>query len=795
MKHFLFICLFIAQRLCFGQDLVVTNVSGPTSFDQYQSFSISITVKNDGIIPISRRVVNTAYFSTDNILDKSDVSLFDDFDIYSLNPGESKTYSPTTNSLAFSTSPGKYFLIIVLDPDFTILETEEDNNRTIYPNYVIKEANVDFLFSYLNVPSSAASHDAIFPTFEIKNLGQTPVGGRVKTSFYVSKDITLSSDDILLESLVGPVLNGLYIFQNYSNSQLILPNLSAGDYYIIGNVDENEYGNGYYTETNENNNTFVSTRLNILDSDIDLELTKIESVFNDSKNYFSFKFTLKNNGTTAVAGYSSKVYLSKQEYYNDRFIEVPQTLYEHFRHIPGEIKEIDAEFNFSYYEPGFYYLFVELNSPRFIPETNYANNTLTKGNFIFITPPLTSSWTITKSNVIGTYDNTDKEINIEVNFLNSGTDNYLNQNYQIKIKNSVNANVHTSQLYEGFSLFVGHTTVRNWLIPLTDPLPVGQYSIEISCANSIGCYTNTYSLPLTVIPVAYTLSGKIIGEDNIPINTGKLFLYQKGENGLVKFINKIVPTVSDQFQFQLDEKEHTLFFIPDRIEFKKYAPTVFGKTVTLAPTSFFKLTSDANLTFEILKVTPGAPGGRMITGVVTGETLSGGRVELSKNLESLPIVLLSENGKVVSVTETDAAGKYQFANLATGKYQLVIALELNQMPMTQPVAVDLTTANAKVDFNLGKEGTTWTYALLLVTGIEPFSQINIYPNPTNRVFSIDTEIPIDNIAIFDVIGKPLNINSGLSNQVDLSEFPSGIYYLQIKFINLQEFKVFKVIKK
>jgi subtilase family serine protease len=793
MKNFLFICLLIAQHLCFGQDLVVTNVSGPTSFDQYQSFSVSITVKNDGIVPINKPVTNIGYLSKDNILDQDDVLLFGGFYIDSLDAGESKTYLPMTYSLVYSISPGNYYVIIVLDAYSTVSETNEANNVNAYSNYTIKNPNVDFLLSSLDVPPSTTSYDAIFPSFEIKNVGATDVGSNVLAAFYISKDMTLSSDDILLLDLFhSPLLSGPDIVKNQSITQLILPNLSPGDYYIIGNVDDDGKGKGFYSETNESNNSIVSKKVTITSSDIDLELKEITRI-SYYENTFQFKISIKNNGTTAVGTYGVEAYLSKNELYNDREVFIPVYLYYGLRLTSGETKSFSVDF--SHYTPGLYYLFFELNPDKSVTETNYSNNTFSKGYSIGIPLPPVPSWTITNSNVAGIFDNTDKEINIAVNFLNSGTASYLNENYLIRIKNSDNAILHTSQLYQGFSLFVGSATVKNWVITLDNPLPVGQYTIEILCANSFGCNTNTYSLPLVIVPAAYPLSGKVIGEDNVPITKGKLFLYQKGENGLVKFINKIVPTVSDQFQFQLDDKEHTLFFIPDRIEFEKYAPTVYGKTVTLAPTSFFKLTSDANLTFQILKITSGAPGGRMINGVVTGETLSGGRVELSKNLESLPIVLLSENGKVVAVTETDAAGKYQFANLATGKYQLVIALELNQMPMTQPVAVDLTTANAKVDFNLGKEGATWTNVPLLVTGIEPPSSINIYPNPTSGMFSIGTEIPIDNITIFDVIGKPLNINSELTNQVDLSEFPNGIYYLQIKFINLQEFKVFKVIKK
>ncbi|MCA6368327.1 MAG: T9SS type A sorting domain-containing protein [Cytophagales bacterium] len=708
MKKILFLSLLFAHYFCLSQDLVVSGTSGPTSFDQYQTVSVSITIKNDGIVPISKPISSTVYFSSDNILDGNDL-YFGNFNIDPLGAGQSKPHLHNNPFYFSSPPPGSYFLIIVLDKYLEILETDETNNTSIIPGYTINNPNVDWQFSYLTIPSSISANNAIFPIYEVKNIGTTDIGFSVSTSFYISADATLSSDDTFLESFSS--LNGSDIFSNRSDAKLIIPNLSAGEYYIIGKTDDAR-GNSYYTETNENNNTIVSAKLNVGSSDIDLELTRIESV-SGSSNFFNVLFTVKNDGTTAVDGYKMNAYLSRSELVNDRtFYIAPFESYSNNLLLPGESKTLNANIS-SNYNPGRYYLFIELNPNRSIPETNYTNNTLPTGYPINIFSPPIPSWTITNVNLIGTYDNTDKEINVSVNFLNSGTDNYLSQNYQISIKNSSNVILNTSQLSEGFSLYAGGTTVKNWAINLANPLPVGQYTIEIACASAFGCYTNTYSLPLTIIPVAYTLTGKIQGEDGIPITKGKLFLYQKGDDGVIKFINKIVPTSSDQFSFQLDDHEHTLFFIPDRTDFAQYVPTIFGKTVLLAPTSFFKLSTDTDLTFEILKITPGSAGGRTIGGSVATQTPPGGRVEQTAGISNLPIVLLSETGKIVAVTETDADGKYQFSNLAPGKYQLVIAFELDQLPMTQPVQVDITTLSATLDFNIGNVGVSSTYTAIL----------------------------------------------------------------------------------
>ncbi len=701
MKKILFLSLLFAHCFCLSQDLVVSGTSGPTSFDPYKKISVSITVKNDGIVPISSYSYNRIYFSTDNVFDTNDF-LFDNFYLEKFDAGEAKTYARTGLFYYSPPAPGNYFLIVVLDASSSITETDETNNVHVVPGYTINQSNADFQFSYLNIPAAVTSNDAIFPVYEGSNSG-TDVDEFLITSFYLSTDPILSTDDKLLETFSSGILEGADIFKNRADAKLIIPNIIPGQYYIIGKTDSDDR----YVETNETNNSITSAPINVTSSNIDLEFVGLNNFSHVSGSFeFSAVFTVKNNGSTAVGGYSTQVYLSRSAPLNDRSINL--SYYNYDRLNPGESKTL--VFSGYYTQPGVYYLFIELNQGRSVLETNYGNNT-SPGYPLYISPPI-PSYAITNAVASGTYDNTDAELNLSVDFRNNNYLVYsLYESYSVKIKNASNATVLEKQVNEGFN-FSGSVVNRNWVINLVNPLPVGEYAVEITCAFG-DCHTNSFTLPLTINQVQYNLTGKIKGEDGVTITKGKLFLYQKQDNGVVKFINKIVPTSSDQFSFQLDDHEHTLFFIPDRTDFAQYAPTIFGKTVLLAPTSFFKLSTDTDLTFEILKITPGNPGGRIISGTVATQTPPGGRVEQTAGISNLPIVLLSETGKIVAVTETDADGKYQFSNLAPGKYQLVIAFELDQLPMTQPVQVDITTLSATLDFNIGNGGVSSTYTAIL----------------------------------------------------------------------------------
>ena len=64
--------------------------------------------------------------------------------------------------------------------------------------------------------------------------------------------------------------------------------------------------------------------------------------------------------------------------------------------------------------------------------------------------------------------------------------------------------------------------------------------------------------------------------------------------------------------------------------------------------------------------------------------------------------------------------------------------------------------------------------------IEP-TPITIFPNPTNGVLYMEQgDLPVDEIMLYNEAGTILFLNS-MSNTFDLSDYPSGIYYLKITY--------------
>ena len=92
--------------------------------------------------------------------------------------------------------------------------------------------------------------------------------------------------------------------------------------------------------------------------------------------------------------------------------------------------------------------------------------------------------------------------------------------------------------------------------------------------------------------------------------------------------------------------------------------------------------------------------------------------------------------------------------------------------------------------------------LILSIGLEEYDQLNgvsIFPNPTTDYINISfLESGDYNFSIFDTLGKELKTSSSTAiseQQLDLREYQSGIYYILIKSSTVEQYQIFKVIKK
>ena len=76
-----------------------------------------------------------------------------------------------------------------------------------------------------------------------------------------------------------------------------------------------------------------------------------------------------------------------------------------------------------------------------------------------------------------------------------------------------------------------------------------------------------------------------------------------------------------------------------------------------------------------------------------------------------------------------------------------------------------------------------------------FEVMSIYPNPVNHSFSVlsNTNVNIDEINVYDIIGKNVYSNRTKKSDVNISYLKSGIYIVQIRY-NLEKYYQVKIIK-
>ena len=74
---------------------------------------------------------------------------------------------------------------------------------------------------------------------------------------------------------------------------------------------------------------------------------------------------------------------------------------------------------------------------------------------------------------------------------------------------------------------------------------------------------------------------------------------------------------------------------------------------------------------------------------------------------------------------------------------------------------------------------------------EQIYTISVYPNPVQNTLTIHSELPIDNIQIYTLLGQL--IHKTKNNQVDISFLSSGLYFVSILIDGKSSIK--KFIKK
>lgn len=139
-------------------------------------------------------------------------------------------------------------------------------------------------------------------------------------------------------------------------------------------------------------------------------------------------------------------------------------------------------------------------------------------------------------------------------------------------------------------------------------------------------------------------------------------------------------------------------------------------------------------------------------------------------------------------------------------YQEQVPLTYQVPPIIDPLVANNyssivnTIWNELLAFNIQATGESRVFygsppATTHVSGIDDNNEIEIFPNPFNDEINVRGIDYTSKIYLIDVLGKRNELTFKSNDKIDLSDYPSGVYFLQIQRILKNTVKTIKIIKE
>lgn len=195
--------------------------------------------------------------------------------------------------------------------------------------------------------------------------------------------------------------------------------------------------------------------------------------------------------------------------------------------------------------------------------------------------------------------------------------------------------------------------------------------------------------------------------------------------------------------------------------------------------------NDVNMIPGIITAGSGFIAGDVTTGANRGTSTATPAVGLN-------IYLLNSSNQVMQMTQTDVSGHYMFSNLPVGATYKIVpeALNYTTIPYSSITLTSSATYMSAANFvqhTLSKTITPITEGVSNIGSTE--NTVLVYPNPTNGALNVAWNanasevgtLILSDISGRELLNKSINIRQGSgSEQVDLSGFNTGIYFLSLR---------------
>lgn len=717
------------------------------------------------------------YFSLDETLDPSDYKIYHEsatHSSYLLSGGESKqAWTFFVSSLLEIPPAGEYYIIIKLNPDQIIEETNYDNNTAVSSNTLA--------FTPPVITFNRISTDLAFTTDRSVNISYvaTVQNDGISVANYLSVPTDYS---ILIKNVHGQT-----IFSTTTSSHtyinLLYPNYYDAYGYFSVPLGDTELTEGNYTiEVNfsctssppyrvECNTSTLTAELKVnLSPSISIETATFNAEYNDLNSVFGLTVELKNVGENSFSNTGQNYTI---EFENEQGVIV-KTVHINRSITLNQGQSLVQTWVLNLTDPlpaGHYTVHIECRTDTRCFTTPFTLNFQVKESV-----PLLQVSAMQFPDDLSTADD---KIELLASIINYGksTSNLL-QEYTLTLGDTLGNVLFAQNISESITLNYQQSTTYAWQIILPQPLDSDYYRISIACTNSENCYTLPQErFDFFVHEKYFDLVVNTHDENQQTVTSGTLFLYRQGKDSLELIDTRLV---TDELNYRINPKPHTLYYLPDSNNPSNLIPTIFNASLFLTPESFFKLRSDSTLIFEILSISGTSAGPNEISGNVFTNP-SSGRIKDLIPLVNLPIVLLSETDSPLRLTYTNNQGEYSFEQIGNGTFNVVLLFKPIDFSMNEPIAVNVNNNNAIVDFTF--TGTSIETVIETITSTESdiFKNLRIYPNPVVDKLVIENETHADSMEILDVLGrkKLIPLKTGM-NEINMQEYPPGLLLLQIR---------------
>jgi len=370
-------------------DLMVEDVSAPTTAFSGNSISISWKVKNIGGGPTgSRNWYDLVYLSTDTIFDNGDLYVGGKSNPSALNA--SSNYSQSLSVTLPNGYTGSYHAIVRTDAYSNILEANEGNNVGNDTSTMVVSLTPppDLIVTNIVRPNVAISGTTININYTVKNDGTGSTrNGSWYDYIYWSDDSTFGAGATFLKSIRRTSdldKDSTYTFATTIN----VPHFIQGRHYVYVKTDGS---NQEYEHTSETNNVTRSDTIGvILAPPPDLVIANVEmpdTVSSCARERIEFE-TINEGGGSTMRGFNDLVYYSTSNVYSTSTITGLGSTYNRTMQSKDTIKNsvlVTIPDNLV----GKYYLYVVADAYNRINENIFENNNVSPlDSFVVQAPDL-----------------------------------------------------------------------------------------------------------------------------------------------------------------------------------------------------------------------------------------------------------------------------------------------------------------------------------------------------------------------------------------------------------------------